>query len=470
MARAAAESLTDLADLSESALLEEFEVLHAAQREAEARVLVAAVQWALVNNAETVDPDLAKLPGRQRAIRVGGDGTPRVAEFAASFMAARLELSARAGQRLLADALDLRFRLPRLWGRVQALEVRAGHARFVAQQTRDLTLEQAAYVDDRVAEVADGRLPWNRFVALVEAAVTAADEEAARRREAEAAERQFAKPTRSDEHGIRGFYVRADFATIARLDATIAYLAEALQALGDPGTVDERRVRAVLFLANPVAAVQLLRAYAAWRTNPDRDQSAPEPERFDPNKTKASTPAVPDDTDLLPMIQLIVHVLAGKGRRGSDEPSIGPVARVEGRGPITARWVGEHLGPRCRFRILPVLDPLGQVPVDAYEIPVRHREAVRVLSPADCFPFAAHTGSMTGGSMQIDHTEEYVPGRPGQSRIGNYGPMVAFHHRLKTHGSWHVKQPFPGLYLWRDGHGATYLVDHTGTRRINPAA
>jgi hypothetical protein len=44
--------------------------------------------------------------------------------------------------------------------------------------------------------------------------------------------------------------------------------------------------------------------------------------------------------------------------------------------------------------------------------------------------------------------------------------MVGFHHRLKTHGGWEVRQPFPGIYLWRDPHGAIYLVDHTGTRRL----
>ena len=322
-------------------LLEEFEGLHRAQREAAARVLVVAVEWATQNGADTVDPDLAKLPGRERSVQLGGAGTPRVAEFAAGVMAARLELSPRAGQRLLSDALNIRYRLPRLWDRVRALEVRAGHARFVAQQTRELSVEQAAYVDVRVAEFADGRLPWHRFTALVEASVMAADEEAARRREQEAAERQFAKATRSDEHGNRGFYIRADFATIARLDATVAYLAEALKALGDPRTEDERRVRAVLFLANPNAAVQLLREYAAWRVNPHHDEPPPEPARFDPNDTTASTPALPDDTDLLPVIQLIVHVLA---RGAGESDGIGPVARVEGRGPITARWVGAHLG------------------------------------------------------------------------------------------------------------------------------
>jgi len=53
----------------------------------------------------------------------------------------------------------------------------------------------------------------------------------------------------------------------------------------------------------------------------------------------------------------------------------------------------------------------------------------------------------------------------GQSRIGNYGPMTREHHRIKTFGCWEVKQPYPGIHLWRDPHGRLYLADHTGTRR-----
>ena len=45
--------------------------------------------------------------------------------------------------------------------------------------------------------------------------------------------------------------------------------------------------------------------------------------------------------------------------------------------------------------------------------------------------------------------------------------MTTTHHRIKTHGGWQVQQPFPGIYLWRDKHGAFYLVDHTGTRQLN---
>jgi hypothetical protein len=66
--------------------------------------------------------------------------------------------------------------------------------------------------------------------------------------------------------------------------------------------------------------------------------------------------------------------------------------------------------------------------------------------------------------MEIDHTTPHARG--GISGIGNYGPMSRRHHRIKTHGRWQVQQPFPGIYVWRDPHGAYYLVDHTGTRRI----
>ena len=88
------------------------------------------------------------------------------------------------------------------------------------------------------------------------------------------------------------------------------------------------------------------------------------------------------------------------------------------------------------------------------------------MTPADTFPFSSNTSR----SQQVDHTEPFVHGAKangaGQSRMGNYGPMTTGHHRIKTHGRWQVKQPFPGIYLWRDPYGAFYLVDHTGTRRL----
>ena len=115
------------------------------------------------------------------------------------------------------------------------------------------------------------------------------------------------------------------------------------------------------------------------------------------------------------VVNLYVHTYRGE-----------PIARLEGHGPVTVDWVRETLGPQCRFKIYPVIDP-----------------------------------------QQVDHTEPYDPhGPPGQSGIGNYAPMTTPHHRIKTRGRWDVEQPFSGIYVWRDPHGAFYLVDHTGTRRL----
>ena len=61
---------------------------------------------------------------------------------------------------------------------------------------------------------------------------------------------------------------------IARLDATVAFLADALDAFGDRDPEDLRRVKAVALLANPVRAVELLAAFAALRSpHPRRARS-----------------------------------------------------------------------------------------------------------------------------------------------------------------------------------------------------
>ena len=106
------------------------------------------------------------------------------------------------------------------------------------------------------------------------------------------------------------------------------------------------------------------------------------------------------------------------------------VTRVEGHGPVTEAWVREHLGPHVRFTIRPV----STSPARPRSTPTRSltgtAEAVHMMTPADTFPW----GASTARTHQIDHTRAFRHrGPPGQSRIGNYGPMTSFHHRIKTH-------------------------------------
>jgi hypothetical protein len=80
----------------EAAKLSEAEVLAAAEecaetiREAEARLLVVAHQWAVLHSADRLDPVDASRPGRERAKRYGGPGTPEVGEFAAAEFGVRI--------------------------------------------------------------------------------------------------------------------------------------------------------------------------------------------------------------------------------------------------------------------------------------------------------------------------------------------------------------------------------------------
>ncbi len=407
---------TALAEMSEDQLLAYAETSAETARLAEVDLLRAAYQWAVIHDPGRLDPATAAQPGREKSRMYGGEGTPEVTEFAAAALGARIGRSPYAAAQLMADALDLHHRHRQLWARVEAGEVRASYARHVTTKTRDLTQTQAGFVDAAVAESADGRIPWTRFELLVEAKVTAAAPEVAREREEKASKATFAKKLRTDAHGMGTFMVRADLATIDQIDAYVTTKADTLTQTMPDADQDERRVHAVLLMANPGAG-------------PDTDIS-----------------------DLLPAVQLYLHSYTG--------PDADPIARLEGHGPVTQAWITRVLGPRCRFRITPVLDLAGQAPVDAYEIPDRHRQAVHLMSPADTFPFA----SSLSRRMQVDHTVPYDEG--GESGVGNYGPMTTRHHRIKTFGGWAVQQPFPGIYLWRDPHGGFCLVDHTGTRRL----
>ena len=170
----------------------------------------------------------------------------------------------------MADGLDICHRLPQLWRRVETGQVRVYLARLVARRSRDLTAEQAAYVDERVTPYADGRLTWTRFQALVDGVVAAADPEATAERERKAAGPQMARPARTEENdrGLRGFYIRTPHATVAVLDAALQRIADILGDLGDTDDVDQRRVKALLVLSRPDLAAELIAAYQAWRDRP----------------------------------------------------------------------------------------------------------------------------------------------------------------------------------------------------------
>ena len=115
--------------------------------------------------------------------------------------------------------------------------------------------------------------------------------------------------------------------------------------------------------------------------------------------------------------------------------------------------------------VIVTIDPEDTPPVDGYEIPRRIREAMFIRMPASCFPYAAGNHR-----MDLDHTIPYLPpargGPPGQTGLHNLGPLSRSEHRIKTHSRWQVRQPEPGVWIWRSPHYAYYMVTNAGTQYL----
>ncbi|MGH3371398.1 MAG: HNH endonuclease signature motif containing protein, partial [Nocardioidaceae bacterium] len=140
------------------------------------------------------------------------------------------------------------------------------------------------------------------------------------------------------------------------------------------------------------------------------------------------------------------------------------VLRVENLGPMLAGQLGELLGHN-KIVVKPVIDLNDRISVDAYEIPDRIRERVRLANPVTVFPWS---NTATTSGTDLDHVVPYADtGPPGQTSTDNLGPLTRLHHRAKTHGGWDYQLLPDGAYHWTSPHGARYRVDHDGTTRID---
>src|SRR3954471_930327 len=111
-----------------------------------------AVHWALLHPCRDEFPagwedDHTILTTGASTAALAGVGAPLVDEFAPASFAAMLDLPLEAGKQLIADALELLYRLPRLWHLTETGTVPVWRARLISRETHDLTLEAAAFAD-----------------------------------------------------------------------------------------------------------------------------------------------------------------------------------------------------------------------------------------------------------------------------------------------------------------------------------
>ena len=150
-------------DLGRRELLAAFGAAERRDREAQLDKLRLAYQWAIMNPGEPDDAatwgDGARGPARDCEEPIAGEGSPLVDHAAVPALGAAWGVSLMTAQALLADALDLRHRLPRISALTERLELAPWKARRIASMTRSLSAEAAAWVDGELAP----RLPASGF-------------------------------------------------------------------------------------------------------------------------------------------------------------------------------------------------------------------------------------------------------------------------------------------------------------------
>ncbi len=142
----------------------------------------------------------------------------RVAEFAAA-----VGLATEAGKAYLGEAVELRYRLPKVWARVTAGDLVAWKARRIARATILLSPEAAGFVDRHVAPVAH-RVRLAQLDRLVEEAIARfMPEETERRRKAAADGRSFTiRTSQTTLQGTADVWGTLDVADALDLDAAVS--------------------------------------------------------------------------------------------------------------------------------------------------------------------------------------------------------------------------------------------------------
>ncbi len=340
----------------------------------EARRMLAAVAWAAMHSVDSIT-DAATYAdfGGDTGMPVAGPGAPLVSEFSIVEFAAAIGLPTEAGKAYLGEAVELRYRLPRLWARVVAGDLVAWKARKTAKATIILSAEAAAFVDRHLAPVAHKVGPTQTDRLIDEAIARFMPDEAERRRKQAADGRRLDIDTRQASlQGTATVYGELDLADAIDLDTALSAGAETLKTLARPTRWTS---------AGPSPPGSWPAASSPSTSTPRPDQATRRAERPDekPTKRKARKPR---------QVVLYLH-LAQAAVQPAGSP-VNEVGRVENtRAPITAEQIRLWCGnPDAEVVVKPVIDLNEHIQVDAYEIGDRLTEQTILVHGTACSPGA----------------------------------------------------------------------------------
>ncbi|HWI43064.1 MAG TPA: HNH endonuclease [Nocardioides sp.] len=406
------------------------------RKASQVREWVGIISWADANVVE-VPGDAACLTVDgflDRGIPIAGAGAPLVSEFGLMELIATLERSPDGGRAYVGQVIETAWRLPKINAQVLAGRCPTWRAAQVAELTRPLSAQAAAWVDAQLAFLV-GRCTWAQVGRLVEEAIARFDPELAEaERQAAADQRHFDIDT--GDVGINGLVTVTgllDAADATDLDEAIGRRARLMGRLGHDGSMDVRRSEAVGEMARQDLTLDL----------EVMDEETGEISIASPGR-KAEVHVHLTDATL-------------KGEQG------GAIGRNEATNtPVLAEQIRQWLQTCGTVIVRPVIDLADHVPVDSYEIPDRLRRQVELRDHHCKFPGCTRRAS----ACDLDHATPH--GRGGPTCPCNLVPLCRRHHRAKTHSAWRYAVIEPGTYLWTSPSGRRFVVDHAGTRADPP--
>ncbi len=468
--------------LSPDQVIDELHRQRTAAHRAEVREIELAVDWALLHPCPEDATPASWGEGRlfhEQVTPLAGPGAPLVAEFAPADLAAALGVSFHAGRQLLADALELTYRLPTLWSLVHAGKVPVWLGRSIARETHDLSEIAVAHADRLICAV-PGKIGQVRARRLIDEARLYHDPDRAQEDERQALAERHVTLSRSKCPATQWIHLMLDRADAQRFDHTIATIAAKLSALGDNDGLDLRRARAVGILADPQHTLDLLAREVPDRSDPftaaREALTGVGPKTYSgavdgTGPTGGGTAVLylhltPDD--------LAEHLEAGTG-----------TAVVERIGATSLELVETWLAGRT-FTVRPVLDlphvcgpdsgtvsgprlfagpgtritPTGPLaPRDGHDPSASMREVICLRDATCVFPGCRHDSR----GCDLDHIDPWIPpdegGPPGQTNLSNLAPLCRLHHRIKTFTSWTYERLPDGRHRWVSPTGHTYVVE-----------
>lgn len=434
---------THLDPESSGGLLAAVRASRAVEDQAARDILIAAARYAAANVVEAVgEAAILEVDSYgDRAVLLTGPGAPLISEAAVVEFAAVLGYSTYTGRKYLAGAVELAWRLPRTWARVLDGTLTAWRARRVADVTRHLDPEVAAWVDGQVAAhahkigVTQLERTAKEAAALFEPDLAAAIAEEAvdyRRCDVDTDPGLFLPPVGAEQGQVAGATAQVtatlDAADALDLEAAVSSIAHGL--LEDDTcsdwSLDVRRAAALGVLAR------------AHNTGTSAADSLPGTGR---------------------VIDLKIHTatrdLAGTGLvRVGNTRGLATIEQLD-------RWATM---PGVIIKPMTVIDLNEEICTDAYTPTVRLRTQVRLIDQTCAFPNC----NVKAENCDLDHRIPFDQG--GKTTTSNLTCLCRHHHRAKTHLGWTYQRLAPGRYRWRSPHGYEFITSPEGTVASTPRA